>query len=76
MPIDEVRAVLQAGDITERNAVIVRHLERMQDQLARTQATVESLQTLLAHDPRTEPDIELRHLDASPVACLPRHGRV
>ncbi len=67
MPIDEVRAVLQAGDITERNAVIMRHLERMQDQLARTRATVASLQTLLAHEPRPQPDIELRHLDATPA---------
>src|SRR5262245_24277275 len=67
MPIDEVRAVLQAGDVAERNAVIVRHLDRMQDQLARTQASIASLQALLGHEPRPQPAIELRHLDATPA---------
>jgi DNA-binding transcriptional MerR regulator len=67
MPIDEVRAVLEAGDVAERNAVIVHHLERMQGQLARTQASVASLQALLADEPRLQPEIELRHLDAAPA---------
>jgi DNA-binding transcriptional MerR regulator len=67
MPVDEVRAVLQAGDVAERDAVIVRHLERMQDHLARTQASIASLQALLAHEPRRQPDIELRRLDATPA---------
>ncbi len=34
MPVDEVRAVLNAPDVTSRNQVIVAHLERMEEQLA------------------------------------------
>ncbi len=47
MPVDEVRAVLNAPDVTSRNQVIVAHLERMEEQLAQTQATVSSLRAVL-----------------------------
>ena len=47
MPLDEVRAVLQAPDVGSRNEVIVAHLERMESQLAQTQAVVASLRSLL-----------------------------
>ena len=47
MPLDQVRAVLQAPDLTTRNEAILDHLESMQQQLERTQHTVASLQALL-----------------------------
>lgn len=48
MPLDQVRAVLQAPDVTTRNQVILDHLATMQEQLERTQHTVASLQALLS----------------------------
>lgn len=47
MPLDDIRGVLAAPDDATRNAVILEHLGRMQEQLARTQQTVASLQSLL-----------------------------
>ena len=38
MPLDQIRAVLEASDVGERNQEIVAHLERMESQLAQTQA--------------------------------------
>src|ERR1700722_11486895 len=47
MPLEEVKAVLQAPDVGSRNDVIVAHLGRMESQLAQTQAVVASLRSLL-----------------------------
>lgn len=47
MPLDHVKAVLDAPDVASRNQAIVAHLERMERQLEDTQATVASLRTLL-----------------------------
>jgi DNA-binding transcriptional MerR regulator/effector-binding domain-containing protein len=47
MPLEDVKAVLQATDMTSRNDVIVTHLERMESQLAQTQSVVASLRSLL-----------------------------
>ena len=47
MPIDDVKAVLQAPDVSTRNRVIVAHLQRMESELANTQSTVASLRNLL-----------------------------
>ncbi len=51
MPIDEVRAVLQAPDVMTRNEIIVAHLDRMEAQLTQTQAVVTSLRSLLDRPP-------------------------
>jgi DNA-binding transcriptional MerR regulator len=72
MPVDEVRAVLGAPDDETRDRVIVEHLARMQEQLARTQETVASLQALLLEDPRPRADLELRHLPATAVLATAR----
>jgi DNA-binding transcriptional MerR regulator len=47
MPVDQVKSVLDAPDIATRNEVIVAHLERMEDQLEQTKATVASLRAVL-----------------------------
>ena len=67
MPLDEVREVLRAPDLRTRNRTIVAHLERMQEQLDRTQQSVASLQALLTDDPRPIPDVDIRRLPATRV---------
>ncbi len=47
MPLDEIRSMLHAPDVGARNAIIVAHMQRMETQLAVTQAAVSSLRTLL-----------------------------
>jgi DNA-binding transcriptional MerR regulator len=65
MPIGEVRRVLHAPDLATRNRVILRHLERMQQQLEQTQATVASLQDLLADQPDRSARVEIRRIPAT-----------
>ena len=65
MPLDDVRRVLQASSVDERNRVIVEHLGRMREQLERTQASVDSLQSLLTAPRSATAELELRHLPAS-----------
>jgi len=69
MPVEEVKTVLAAPDVTTRNEVIVAHLERMQDQLQKTEATVSSLRALLDHTP--EPlAVELRSVPERPALAV------
>lgn len=67
MPLDEVRQVLQAPDLAARNHALLVHLERLQQQLERTELSVASLQDLLTNEPRPAPDIELRRLPTTRV---------
>ena len=62
MPLDEVRAVLTASDVASRDRVIAAHLQRMEQQLAHTQATVASLRGLLAGTGAAIP-VEYRTVD-------------
>jgi DNA-binding transcriptional MerR regulator/effector-binding domain-containing protein len=63
MPVDEVRAVLEAPDPAARSELITAHLDRLEGQLAQTQAAVASLRNLLQPDPPL--DIEHRSVPAS-----------
>ena len=47
MPVDSVRAVLEAPDVATRNSLIASHLDRLESQLDQTQAAVVSLRRLL-----------------------------
>jgi DNA-binding transcriptional MerR regulator len=47
MPLDDIRTVLDAPDVAARDQAIVAHLQRMEDALQQTQATVASLRALL-----------------------------
>ncbi len=69
MPVEDVRAVLQAPDLETRNDLIARHLRRLEDNLERTQAAVSSLRDLLEH-PSNDLPVEHRHVPASPVAAI------
>lgn len=69
MPVDEVKTVLAAPDVTARNEVIVAHLQRMQAQLQKTEATVTSLRALL--DPEPVPlSVELRSAPETPALAV------
>src|ERR671918_229803 len=69
MPLDRIRAVLDAPDVDARNHAILVHLRHMQEQLAQTQATVASLQALL-EDVRRPADVELRSVPATPTLAI------
>lgn len=61
MPLDEVRAVLEASDVQARNATVAAHLERMEHRLQQTSATVASLRLLLqGTGVPTPPSVEYR----------------
>jgi DNA-binding transcriptional MerR regulator len=73
MPIDQVRAVIEAPDIDSRNRAILAHLERMQEQLERTQMTVSSLQALLEGGANPPADVRRRHLPATRCLAIVDH---
>lgn len=67
MPLEEVKAVLQAPDVGSRNEVIVAHLARMESQLAQTQAVVASLRSLLE---RPAPVVAVEYRSAGRARAL------
>jgi DNA-binding transcriptional MerR regulator len=69
MPIDEVRVVLDAPDDAARDRAILVHLDRMERELGRTQATVASLRALLE---RSQPPIavEYRSVGWTPAVAV------
>ena len=69
MPVREVREVLATTDPQARSALIAAHLERLENQLGRTQAAVTSLRRLL--QPASPPiKIELRTAEAITTATI------
>jgi DNA-binding transcriptional MerR regulator len=69
MPLDEIHAVLDAGDVETRSRLIADHLTRLEATLARTQDAVTSLRDLL-EDPPISAAIDHRHLAATPAAAI------
>ena len=69
MPVNDVRAVLQAPDLGTRNDLIARHLRNLEDDLEQTQAAVSSLRDLLEH-PVIDLPVEHRHLSEARVAAI------
>jgi DNA-binding transcriptional MerR regulator len=72
MPLDEVKTILQAPDEQTRDATLVAHLQRMEEQLAQTQQTVASLRTLLPR-PQDSVKVERRFIDATPALAIREH---
>jgi DNA-binding transcriptional MerR regulator len=69
MPLDDVRAVLEAPDDAARDAAIGTHLRHMEDRLEETQATVASLRTLL--EQRNVPgEVVFRRVPESTVVAI------
>jgi len=73
MPLDEIRAMLAAPDIAARNQLIVAHLQRMESQLAVTQAAVSSLRSLLE---RPASPLAVEHRSVVPIRALAITERV
>jgi DNA-binding transcriptional MerR regulator len=69
MPVDDVRRVIAAPDPAARSALISRHLQRLEEELGRTQAAVASLRDLLDH-PAAEWPVEHRRVPAMRVAAI------
>ena len=55
MPLDQIHAVLEAPDLSTRNALISAHLASLEQSLARTQSAVASLRDLLDRPPAAGP---------------------
>jgi DNA-binding transcriptional MerR regulator/effector-binding domain-containing protein len=69
MPVPEVREVLATSDPNARNALIARHLERLEQQLEQTRAAVTSIRRLL--EPSAAPiAVEHRSAPATTAAAI------
>jgi DNA-binding transcriptional MerR regulator len=69
MPLEQVKAVVQAPDATSRNELIVAHLRQMESALEQTQQTVASLRALLERPP-TPISVEYRSVGATPALAI------
>jgi effector-binding domain-containing protein/DNA-binding transcriptional MerR regulator len=65
MPLEQVKAVLQATDPTVRSELIVAHLREMESALAQTQQVVSSLRALLEQPRRPAISVEYRSIPAA-----------
>jgi DNA-binding transcriptional MerR regulator/effector-binding domain-containing protein len=73
MPLDQVKAVLDATDVAARDETIVAHLQRMESQLEQTQGAVAALRALL-DGPRSASPVEYRTVESTPAVAV--RGRV
>ena len=69
MPVAEVKEVLGTSETSARNALIAAHLDRLENQLARTHDAVESLRNLLQRSAET-PAVEHRTMPAVPAVGI------
>jgi DNA-binding transcriptional MerR regulator len=69
MPLEQIRAVVQAPDVESRNRAISQHLSRMEEQLRQTSEAVSSLRSLL-EQARTARDVSLEALPAQWVLAV------
>lgn len=72
MPLDEIKALLDAPDVAERNRVIVAHLERIEAQLAQTRSVLDGLRSLLDRPPAAIA-VEHRSVDAVRALAITDH---
>lgn len=68
MPIDQVKAVLQAANSDERNDIIIAHLKRMEAQLESTRQTISLLRAML--DPANPIKVEHRFVPIILAAAI------
>lgn len=69
VPLSDVQRILRSPDPDQRAALVARHLERLESELARTHAAVVSLRRLLSPDPPPL-QVELRAEPAVTVAAV------
>jgi len=70
MPLDDVKRVLQAPDLKARNEAIVAHLQRMEHELAQTNANVASLRRLLESSGARHARVEFRSQAAAVALAI------
>lgn len=70
MPLEEIQEVLAAPDPDVRNEQIAAHLDRMEEQLGRTQRAVEQLRDLLTRTTLGGSAVELRAVPAVAAAAV------
>jgi DNA-binding transcriptional MerR regulator len=71
MPLEQIRAVLEAPDVETRNRLITAHLDDLQAGLAETQSAVASLRDLLERPSSARlPGVNHRRVDATPAAAI------
>lgn len=73
LPVEAVRRVVAAPDPAVRDAIIAEHLDRMTEQLRRTQDTVDSLRRILQDD---QPALEVTTVTEPEVSALVVRERV
>jgi DNA-binding transcriptional MerR regulator/effector-binding domain-containing protein len=73
MPLDQVKAVLQAPDVETRTKEIIAHLTAMEAKLTELQMSVASLRALL-EGPAVRPAVEFRSIPSAPALAV--RGRV
>jgi DNA-binding transcriptional MerR regulator/effector-binding domain-containing protein len=69
MPLDQIRAVLEAPDERTRNGLVSAHLASLEQNLARTQSAVASLRDLLA-GPSAVAQVSHRRVGATMAAAV------
>jgi len=69
MPVEQLRAVLDAPDLGTRNALVEAHLDRMEAQLRRTRDAVGALRALLS-DSGPAQTVEYRTVPPTPVLAV------
>jgi len=69
MPLDQVKAVLQAPDLETRTKEIISHLTAMEARLTEMQMSVASLRALL-EGPQARPAVEFRSIPAAPALAV------
>jgi DNA-binding transcriptional MerR regulator/effector-binding domain-containing protein len=69
MPVAEVKEVVSAPDSDARNRLIVEHLDRLEEELARTRGAVGELRDLLERPPGPRP-VEHRSVPATPAMAI------
>jgi DNA-binding transcriptional MerR regulator/effector-binding domain-containing protein len=70
MPLEQVKAVLQAADATARSELIVAHLREMESALAQTQQVISSLRALLERPQQTAISVEYRSAPATRALAI------
>lgn len=73
MPLDDVRTIMHAPDAQTRDATLVAHLQRMEQQLAQTQQTVASLRTLLQLPDEDALHVQRRIIAATEALAISEH---
>ena len=69
MPLDQVKAVLQAPDLETRTKEIISHLAAMEARLAEMQMSVASLRSLL-EGPPDQQTVQFRSIPATPALAV------